>query len=202
VPTPSTELVAEWLQAARTGSREALGKLLDLFRGYLLLVAAEEIDPRLLPKGSASDLVQETFLEAHRDFARFQGNSDEELKAWLRKILVNNLANFSRRYRDTGKRAVDREVAVALDGLADDGPCSAGTRAVARERMASLEQALAQLSPDHRQVLWLRYQEQLSFDEVANRLNRSANAARKLWARAVEELHRQLEALHDVSSGR
>jgi RNA polymerase sigma-70 factor (ECF subfamily) len=194
--------VAEWLQAARTGSREALGKLLDLFRGYLLLVAAEEIDPRLLPKGSASDLVQETFLEAHRDFAQFQGSSDEELKAWLRKILVNNVANFSRRYRATGKRAVVREVAVALDGLVADDPSSAGTRAVARERTASLEQALAQLSADHRQVLLLRYQEQLSFDEVANRLNRSANAARKLWARAVEELHRQLEALHDVSSGR
>src|SRR5262249_21485567 len=90
---------AQWLPAARQGSREALGRLLEACRDYLLLVANKELDPQLQPKGGASDLVQQTFLEAQRDFARFAGNSEEELLAWLRRLLLNNLGDFTRRYR-------------------------------------------------------------------------------------------------------
>ena len=89
--------------AARNGSKNALGDLLENYRNCLLLIAQQEIDPRLLTKGGASDLVQETFLEAQRDFAGFQGDSKEELLAWLRQLLRNNLANFARRYRNTRK---------------------------------------------------------------------------------------------------
>jgi RNA polymerase sigma-70 factor (ECF subfamily) len=95
---------ARWLAAARAGSKEALGEALEACRGYLLLVANRELDPDIQAKGGASDLVQETFLEAQRDFARFAGDSKEELLAWLRRMLVHNLLNFTRRYRATGKR--------------------------------------------------------------------------------------------------
>src|SRR5271166_2506287 len=97
---------ASQLAAARSGSRQALGALLEACRGYLLLVARQELDPPLLAKGGASDLVQQTFLEAHRDFARFHGKSEEELLAWLRQLLLHNLADFTRRYREVAKRAV------------------------------------------------------------------------------------------------
>ena len=76
------------LAAARAGSREALGRVLEGCRRYLLGVAEGELDPDLRSKGGASDIVQETFLEAQRDFARFQGSSPEELRAWLRQVLV------------------------------------------------------------------------------------------------------------------
>ena len=88
---------AQRLAAARAGSREALGQVLQACRGYLLLLAERELDPDLQTKGGASDLVQETFLEAQKDFANFQGNSEGELRAWLRQILLHNLANFTRR---------------------------------------------------------------------------------------------------------
>src|SRR5262245_48250334 len=91
------------LAAARSGSREALGLLLDTCRRYLLLVADRELAQELKAKGGASDLVQETFLEAQRDFAGFQGSSEDEFRAWLRRLLLNNLANFARRYRETTK---------------------------------------------------------------------------------------------------
>src|SRR5262249_35643200 len=93
------------LAAARAGSREALGQALETCRNYLLLIAGRQLDSDLHAKGGASDLVQETFLEAQRDFGRFQGSSEGELQAWLRQILLNNVANFTRRYRGTGKRA-------------------------------------------------------------------------------------------------
>ena len=90
---------ARWLAAARAGSREALGQVLETFRSYLLLVADRELDAELRAKGGASDLVQDTFLEAQRDFDCFHGNSADELRAWLRRLLLNNVANFTRQYR-------------------------------------------------------------------------------------------------------
>src|SRR5581483_9241354 len=102
MPADATE-IAIWLRDARAGSREALGKLFDLCHGYLLSVARGELDLQLQAKGGASDVLQETFLEAQRDFARFQGTTDKELLAWLRRLLLNNLSNFSRDYRAAGK---------------------------------------------------------------------------------------------------
>src|SRR5829696_9456278 len=97
------------LAAARGGSPEALGDALEACRAYLLKIAEADLDPALRAKGGASDLVQQTFLEAQRDFGRFAGGSEEELLAWLRQLLRNNLANFARDYRRTGKRRLDRE---------------------------------------------------------------------------------------------
>jgi RNA polymerase sigma-70 factor (ECF subfamily) len=98
------------LAAARAGSQEALGEALEACRHYLLLIADRELDPDLRAKGGASDLVQETFLEAHRDFPRFEGKTESELLAWLRQLLLHNLSNFTRRYRATAKREVTREI--------------------------------------------------------------------------------------------
>src|SRR5436190_6551829 len=114
--------VAGWLPGARAGSPEALGQVLEACRGYLLVVAQRELAPDLRAKGGASDLVQETFLEAQRDFPQFHGDSEAELRAWLRRLLLNNLANFTRGYRGTGKRQVGREVALdAGDSSATPG---------------------------------------------------------------------------------
>src|SRR5258708_4517383 len=106
------EDAVRWLAAARAGSGEALGQALEACRDYLLLVAGRELDPALRAKGGASDLVQETFLEAHRDFGGFHGSSADELRAWLRRLLLNNLADFTRLYRGTAKRDLGQEVAL------------------------------------------------------------------------------------------
>src|SRR5204862_8309955 len=91
----------ELLSAARTGDGLALGRLLEGYRRYLTLLARLEIDRRLQGKLDPSDLVQETFLEAHRDFAQVRGSGKAEFLAWLRQVLVRNLANQVRRYLGT-----------------------------------------------------------------------------------------------------
>src|SRR5258708_21186979 len=98
-----------WLPAARSGSADALGKALEACRGYLLMIAQGELDPHLQPKGGASDLVQETLVDAVRDFARFRGTREEELRAWLRQLLLNNLVDFTRQYHETATREIARE---------------------------------------------------------------------------------------------
>jgi RNA polymerase sigma-70 factor (ECF subfamily) len=194
----STQDVSRWLAAAQAGSKDALGQLLQTYRHYLLLIAEHELDSVLLPKGGASDLVQETFLDAQRAFARFQGASEEELRAWLRRILLNNVGNFTRKYKATAKSQVAREMPLEPGSdwdnagrVAADTPSPSG-EAVANEQAQALRQALERLPEDYRLVLLWRYQEQLSFEEIGRRLGRSANAARKLWRRAVERLEQDM----------
>ncbi len=195
-----TDPVARWLAEARAGSREALGQALEACRNYLLLVAEDHLDPVLRAKGGASDLVQETFLEAQRDFSGFQGRTEGELLAWLRQLLLHNLANFTRSFRATGKRQVAREVSLDAGNSypsrrerlsdTDPSPCD---EAIRQEESAGLRQALDRLPDDYRRVLTLRYQDGRSFDEIARAMGRSPNAVRKLFARAVERLQGEWE---------
>jgi RNA polymerase sigma-70 factor (ECF subfamily) len=192
---------ARWLPAARAGSPEALGQALEACRGYLLLIARHELPQDLQAKGGASDLVQETFLEAQRDFAQFQGSTTEELLAWLRRLLLNNIANFARCYRDTAKRAVGREqhlpAGSASDasepGLVAQTP-SPSEQVVTREQEQALRQALSRLPDDYREAIRLRHEEGLPFEEIGRRLQRTPNAARMLWLRAVERLQKEVAA--------
>jgi RNA polymerase sigma-70 factor (ECF subfamily) len=192
--------VLHLLPEARTGATEALGEILEACRKYLLLVAERELAPELRGKGGASDLVQEVMIDALRDFTHFRGDSEEELLAWLRRLLLNNLADFARLYRETGKRQLAREVSLTGDSSASGGgpdpadtdPSPSGL-AVGHEEAEVVHAALATLPEDYRQVLLLRYQEELSFEEIGRQLNLTANAARKLWARAAKRLQQKLE---------
>src|SRR5437763_5408525 len=148
--TRSAADAGQWLPAARGGSSEALGELLEACRGYLLLVAQRELALDLQAKGGASDLVQETLLDAVRAFPRFQGTSEAEVLAWLRRLLLNNLVSFARRYRDADKRQVGREVGLAEGsaGPADDAPTP--SRQVAeQEEVRRLQEALDRLPEDY-----------------------------------------------------
>jgi RNA polymerase sigma-70 factor (ECF subfamily) len=191
---------AKHLVAARAGSQEALGRVLESCRAYLLHIANKGLDPGLKAKGGASDLVQETFLEAQRDFGAFKGDSEKELRAWLRQLLLHNVANFTRRYR-VSKRQAAREVGLKAGGgssysgmqLAGGGP-SPSDEAVASEQKAALLAAIDRLPEDYRRVIILRNQERRSFDEIAEILQRSVYAVRRLWSRAIERLEEELDS--------
>jgi RNA polymerase sigma-70 factor (ECF subfamily) len=192
--------VAHWLPAARQGSVPARGMVLEACRGYLLMIAHQHLDPDLQAKGGASDLVQQTFLTAEQHFDQFRGTSEAELLGWLRQALLNNLAKFQRHYRQTAKGRAALEVALGGDSsstdvtrqLRDAGP-SPSQEAMAREDAEAVQRALERLPPDYRQVILLRHQEELPFEEIGRLMNRSANAAEKLWARAVHRLRQELE---------
>jgi RNA polymerase sigma-70 factor, ECF subfamily len=200
---PAEEAIL-WLPAARAGSAEAPGRLLEACHGYLLLIAERELDPALRCKGGASDLVQETFLDAQRGLDRFRGDSEAELLAWLRRLLLNNLVSFTRLYRETDKRQIGREVVrgpgdsscVGRSEPAADVP-SPSREVMAHEQAEATRQALERLPDDYRRVLLLRYQEGQSFEEIGRALGRTANAVRKLWLRAVERLRDEGAQRHE-----
>ncbi|MGO9471667.1 MAG: sigma-70 family RNA polymerase sigma factor [Isosphaeraceae bacterium] len=187
--------------------REANDDVIEGFRTYLLRVAERALTPELKTKEGASDVVQETLVEAHRVFHRFEGRSQEALRAWLRKLLMNQVAHVARRYRGTKKRWLGREVSLdaGLAGqdvdlaLAADHT-SPGGRAARREEESALIAALGRLPQNMRHAVLWRHHESCSFDEMGRRLGCSNVAARKLWLRALERLQRELTGRIETST--
>jgi RNA polymerase sigma-70 factor (ECF subfamily) len=192
--TPGPE---ELLRQARAGDGQALGRLLERYRDYLALLVRLQIGRRLQGKADAADVVQETFLEAHRDCAQFRGSTEGELAAWLRQVLARNLANLVRRYYATQRRNVrlERDLNAELDqssraidaGLLarHESPSQGAAR---REQALLLADALGRLPEDYREVLILRHLEGLTFPDVAHRMGRTLDSVEKLWARALARL--------------
>ena len=183
------------LRTARNGSELTVWDLLAECRGYLLHIAVERLDPSLQSKANPSDLVHETLLEAYRDFTQFRGGCEAEWLAWLRRLLIHNLANFERRYLGTAMRCAHREVSLADRGVAEGVPAlapSPSSKVMAGERASALERGLTQLPDDYRRVILWHHREGLPFDEIGNRLGRSPDAVRRLWSRAVDRLQELL----------
>ncbi|HMF10727.1 MAG TPA: sigma-70 family RNA polymerase sigma factor [Gemmataceae bacterium] len=189
------------LQEARAGDAATLGQLLESYRRYLALLARVQIGQRLQGKVDASDLVQETFLEAHRNFGRFQGSSEGQLVSWLRQILAAKLADLMRRYLGTQGRDVrlEREIEIAFDrssvmlGQGLIAPHSSPShQAQRREQAVILADALQELPDDYREVIVLRHLEGLTFPEVARRMGRTLDSVEKLWMRALARLRQAL----------
>jgi RNA polymerase sigma-70 factor (ECF subfamily) len=176
-----------------------LGQTLDQCRDYLLEVARGALSAELRAKGGASDLVQETFLEAQRQFGHFDGESNGQLRAWLRSLLLHKAAKLGRRYHCTRKRQLslerplgdDRPAAVHPSHVAAPGP-TPSVQVMFDEQQRRLLQAIERLPDDYRTVMSQRYSEALTFDEIGCQLGRSADAARMLWARAVDRLKQEL----------
>jgi RNA polymerase sigma-70 factor (ECF subfamily) len=200
-------------QSGRIDLTEALGETLEAFREYLLRVADRGLGRDLTAKIGASDLVQETFMAAQRSVAAFRGQSEAEWRAWLESILRHRLANARRYYRDAGKRCVGQEVpldadpgcsgAVAGAGAwagfvaASETVSTASVGAMRKEREIALFGAIASLPENYRLVVCWHHEERLTFEQIADRLGTTAEAARKIWGRALLRLREALGSAHD-----
>jgi RNA polymerase sigma-70 factor (ECF subfamily) len=180
-------------------ARAEPGMDLDRYRDYLLLLARVQLDPRLQAKLGASDLVQDTLLEAHRDAATFRGQSEGERIAWLRAILARNLANAVRDLHRQ-RRDVKREQPLAnplaqssheIEAWLADGATPPPERAERNEHVKRLAAALARLPDDRRTVIELRHLQGWSLDVIAQHVGRTPSAVASL-------LHRGLVQLRDL----
>ena len=199
---PKPESVAEsLLHQACSGDDAARGRLLELYRNYLRLMARTLINQPLRVRLDASDLVQETFLKAHREFSGFLGSTEPELVAWLRQILVRSLADQVRQHRAKRRdyrREEPMEVLLDRSSLAIQAQLAApvsspSAHSSRREQAVLLADALDKMPADYREVFLLRNLERIPFDEIAKRMNRSSGAVRMLWARAIKKLSQFLK---------
>ena len=188
--------IARCIRLAREGQPEALDELLKSHRNYLRVLAASCLHHEMRGKADPSDVVQETLLKVHENFGHFRGTTELEWMSWLRKILVNHLSDFHKGFRRE-RRSVTREQSlenfvdrssVMLRNLgAAPGP-SPSQEAQRREAAALVADAIAELEPDDRDVVILRNLHELDWNTVGERTGRSPDAARMLWARAMQRV--------------
>jgi RNA polymerase sigma-70 factor (ECF subfamily) len=197
--------VPRLLELARQGEVEQIGLLLELYRNYLAVLATTQISDRLRRRLSPSDVVQETMLAAYRDFGQFRGKTAHEFLAWLRRVLIHTIqravdVHLRAKRRDARREVsieqlggqLDRSAANFLHAFVDGGP-SPSAAARQRESSVALADQLAKLPSHYRDVIVLRNLQGLSFDEVAQRMNRSSGAVRMLWLRAIDKFKRVYE---------
>ena len=179
---------------------------LEPYGDYLRLLARLQLSPRLHAKLDASDIVQQTLLQAHANRAQFRGRTEAEWLAWLRAILANALAAAGRRFAAEA-RDLDREhslearleqSASRLEGLLAADQSSPSERAVRGEELLRLAHAMACLPPDQQRVVELHHLKGLPVAEVARQVGRTRPAVVGLLFRGLKKLR---ELLRDPGEG-
>jgi RNA polymerase sigma-70 factor (ECF subfamily) len=191
----------ELLEQARRGDREALGRLLETQRAALHRLAERQLDGRVAVRVDASDMIQQTFLEAHRSFQQFAGRDTRELVAWLQGILDHRIAGAIRDHTQLQKRNVRREqslddshggAAPPLKQELDAGVSTPSQKAMRGEEAERLSRALTTLPDDQREAVRLRHLEGWPLADIARHLGRTPSATAGLIKRGMQALRRRL----------
>jgi RNA polymerase sigma-70 factor (ECF subfamily) len=191
--------------AAQGGDVEARAALVNLFRPYLMHIAEARMRSWLRAKEGASDVVQQTVIEAQRDFSASEATNLAELRLWLRGILLHNLADMKRKYAGTSMRNVQRERTLGdresreslLRAAVDQSEPPSRAMSDADEREA-VWQAMNAIRPEYREAIKLHFFDGLTFDEIGHLIDRSRGAAERLVKRAVNKFGAEYRRLnHD-----
>ena len=145
------------------GSQEAFRELVERYQRPVLSVIVRMVrDPHL-----AEDLAQEVFLKVHRRLRTF--DPKRKLSSWLFKIAHNTTLDHLRRKQvDTVALEVEREDGLDLrERIPDEATESPDLRVHRGDLAAALETAVGGLRPEYREVVVLRYQEDMAYQEIA-----------------------------------
>lgn len=197
--SPEPSEIANWINAAKAGNDSALGKLVDKFRPLMRDHAQKSIGPHLQARIDDSDVVQQTCLAIRNDIEQFLGHSEPEFIAWMLRILERCVLRNVEREKGAAKRTVDREVADSAP--IDNSPGRITTpsqRAIRSEQRKILEDAIAQLPPDQRAAVRLKFLEQATLSETADKLGKSEDAVSGLLQRGVSKLSKILKHYGDA----
>ena len=198
--SPDSSETTRLLEQVRDGDRDAFEKLFARHRPYLRQVVSLRLDPKLRARVDASDVVQETHLEAVRRLPDYLERRPMPFRLWLRKTAYERLLMIERHHVDAQRRAVGREVALPdrsslqLFGqllAASSTPSQQLSRAELAHRV---RQAVARLADIDKEILLMRNLEGLSNHEVAQVLEIAPAAASQRYGRALLRLRKLLLA--------
>lgn len=165
-------------------------EMLALFEPYLRGVAIREWRRSLAFKDSISDLVQESLAAGVQDFNAFEGKTEGELAAWLRRILFRIMQSKLRKYK-TKKGDIGRETAHNTQDISSGEPTPSEIMNQIEQRLR-LEIALQEIAAHYRQVIELHHIDGLTFAEIGVQLGKTGEAVRKMWVRGLFALQTRL----------
>ena len=202
VPSPTRAPALLEIGAMSSSNDDAEGHALERFHSYLWVLAEASIHRPNQVKLEASDLVQQTLLEAHRQWGQFRGQTDAQLAAWLRRILKNNVIDaaraFGREKRDVARElsleAAIEESSARLNGWLAAEQTTPSQAAVREEETLRLSEAIMKLPELQRKAVVGRHFGGLSLADLAVQLERSESAVAGLIHRGLKELRELLTA--------
>jgi RNA polymerase sigma-70 factor, ECF subfamily len=193
--SPSDNRLNQLVAAAKGGSDSALGRALVACRPQLLRTARRRLAPALRPVVGASDIVQDTFVNAARAFPLFKGEKGSQFFHWLRRILSNRIAQVARTNAQPHPNGVARfsgdgtPPRLSLLAAEQETPSHIASNEEDADRIRA---CLARLCERDQQVLQLRIGERLGFAQIGRQMKLSEDAARMLFTRALHRLRREM----------
>ena len=172
----------------------------EQWRPFLRMLARMQLDCHLQAKIDPSDIVQQTMLDAHRGQAHYRGQTDEELRGWLRRILARNLADEIRKHRRHKRDAnLEQSLHVGLqDSSAGLERCLAASdsspdeRAIRNEQLLRLTAAMEQLPEDQRQAVLLHHVQGFTSAAIAVTMGRTEISVAGLLRRGLKKLRQSM----------
>ena len=196
------DTVRTLIERVRSGDDGAQSELVDQIQSYVTRMADQNLVNEVRARVGPSDIAQMSMIQMVNGFDRFRGQTTKEFFGWLNKIIQNE-AIKSCRDQTRQKRDVRRHQPLSSDSKNFRGAnlrqaeATPQSQALAKERIELFHAALENLTGEHATVIRLRNLEQLSFDEIASKMEKSKNAVTKLWYRAVMKFEEQLREIDD-----
>lgn len=182
------------MMIAREGfDRDARAAFVEKYRPFLSQLTGQYLGNKYQGRLSVSDIVQSAIVEAFNDFNSCRAQTEAEFKSWLRRLLINDIVNKIR-FVKQDLRDVRRENPDAEPGDLPGKEPSPASKLVQAEEESRLIEAMSTLSDEDQQVIRLRSKEKLPFAEIGKQMERSEDAARMLWTRAIQRLAKVLNA--------
>ena len=197
----ATGMTETLIDQARRGDHAARLSLLERYRDYLRRMVAVRLDRRLAPRVDSSDVVQETLAMASRGMDDFLRDQPIPFLGWLRQLAAASIKETHRRHIVSQRRSVHRETCEA--DLPDDSAMRLGQKLMARDTSPSnrmirqemrdqVKTALAEMSPRDREILVMRYLEQLDGADIAEALGITEGAVKVRLLRALQRMRGRL----------
>lgn len=186
--------MSQLVDAAKDGDGAAHSEICRQVQGRLNQMADRQLDGALRQKLNPSDIVQATLTRMVQGFGDFRGSSSAEFYGWLNAILKNEVhstrRSFHRQRRDI-RRESDPNSQVNA-GHVQPNQQTPDEHVRTQEKLAQFRDVIGRLPADYAEVIELRSIQELPFEEVAKKMDRSVNAVSKLWGRALVSLQQEL----------
>jgi RNA polymerase sigma-70 factor (ECF subfamily) len=200
------------LERAARGDPQGLGTLMARHQERLRRLVALRLDRRMQGRIDASDVIQETYLEASARLAEYLRDPSMPFYLWLRFLAGQKLVTLHRHHLGTRMRDARRELTLPQGSFPEGSSATLAAHLLGRDARPSeeairaemrdrVQEALDGMDPLEREVLALRHFEQLSRAEIATVMGISESAAGKRYIRALEKLKRVLGRWDDSPGG-
>ncbi len=185
IQTYETELVDK----LRSGDSTAMEEFYNTYKDRLYSLVFERVGRN---QAVVEDLVQEIFLAALNSLDKFRG--DSQLYTWLCSIALHKISDF---YRRQAREAKSGELPHGIDAMdpeqIEDTQPTAFAVIESEETRHIVWQALVDLPRDYRQVLALKYIEEMPVQEISQVMDRSPKSVEGLLSRARNALRTSLK---------